>query len=93
MLTLRSFFQALNLAGYGKLPGVACAFVGGWFFDFLTMLSMFYACAIALNTQLVFVHRRTVKQNRQVLFLVVPGIAALLISTSRLLLFLRLLIH
>ena len=86
-------FQTLNLAGYGNLPkGFACAFVGGWLFAFLTMLSMFYACAIALNTQLVFVHRRTVKKNHQILFLVVPFIVALLISMSFLLLFLWLLI-
>lgn len=41
---------------------------------------MFYACAIALNTQVVFVHGGTVKENREVLFLVVPVVLTLLIS-------------
>jgi len=75
-------FQASNLASHGKPPeGFACAFVGGWLFAFPGMLSIFYACAIALNTQLVFVHGRTVKENRQALFLVVPVVLTLLIST------------
>ena len=76
-------FQAANLAGYGNLPeGFLCAFVGGWLFAFPSILSVFYACAIALNTQLVFIHRRKVKENRQTLFLIVPVALALLISTS-----------
>ena len=74
-------FQASNLARYGKpLEGFACAFVGGWLFAFPGILSMFYACAIALNTQVVFVHRGTVKENRKVLLLVVPVFLSLLIS-------------
>ena len=76
-------FQASNLARYGKpLDGFTCAFVGGWLFAFPGILSMFYACAIALNTQVVFVHGGTVKENRQVLFLVVPVFLTLLISKS-----------
>lgn len=76
-------FQAFNLAGRGNLPeGFACVFVGGWLFNFPSMLSMFYACSLALNTQLVFVHGRTVKENHQVLFLAVPAALASLISTS-----------
>jgi hypothetical protein len=69
------------MAGYGNLPeGFACAFVGGWLYAFTSMLSVFYACSIALNTQLVFVHRRTVKENCRALFLLVPVALALLIS-------------
>jgi len=57
--------QCANLAGYGKLPdGFACAFVGGWLFAIGSMLSLFYACAIALNTQLVFVHGRTPRDGK-----------------------------
>lgn len=47
-----------------------------------TLLSTFYACAIALNTQLVFVHGRVPKDNKQILFLIIPPILALLISRS-----------
>jgi hypothetical protein len=45
-----------------------------------SMLSIFYASAIAINTQIVFVHKRTVKDKRQILFLVVPPLVALLIG-------------
>lgn len=51
--------QATNLVGYFNLPpGFACAFVGGWMFAFPTLLSVFYSCCIALNSQLYFVFRR-----------------------------------
>jgi hypothetical protein len=48
-----------------------------------TLLSTFYACAIALNTQLVFVLGRVPKDNKQILYLVIPPILALIISRSR----------
>jgi hypothetical protein len=73
--------QTANLAGYGHLPaGFGCAFVGGWLFAAPTILSLFYACAIALNTQLVFVHRRTPGDDKQKWFLGVPPIVTLMIS-------------
>ena len=53
---------------------------------------MFYACAIALNTQIVFVHGGTVKENRQALFLIMPAVLTLLISKCVSLLFLSVLI-
>ena len=75
--------QSANLAGYGNLPkGFMCGFVGGWLFATPSFLSTFYACAIALNTQLVFVHNRIPDNSRQVLYLVIPPILALLICTS-----------
>jgi hypothetical protein len=45
-------------------------------------ISTFYACAIALNTQLVFVHKCTPNDNKQRLYLVIPPILAVLISKS-----------
>ena len=47
-----------------------------------SLLSTFYACAIALNTQLVFVHNRIPNNNKQILYLVIPPILALLICES-----------
>ena len=47
-----------------------------------SFLSTFYACAIALNTQLVFVHNRVPKDNKQILYFVIPPILSLLISKS-----------
>ena len=47
-----------------------------------SFLSIFYACAIALNTQLVFVHHSVPKNNKQILYFVIPPIMSLLISTS-----------
>jgi len=75
--------QSANLAGYGNIPnGFMCAFIGGWLFATTSFLSVFYACAIALNTQLVFVHNRIPDNSRQVYYLVTPPILALLICTS-----------
>ena len=75
--------QSANLAGYGNLPnGFMCAFVGGWLFTTPSFLSTFYACAIALNTQLVFVHNRIPDNSKQVFYLVIPPILALLICKS-----------
>lgn len=45
------------------------------------MLSLFYAAAIALNTQLVFVHDRPPKDNKKVYFLIVPLIVAFTICS------------
>ena len=59
-----------------------CAFVGGWLFATPSLLSIFYSCAIALNTQLVFVHKRLPNEKKQILYLVIPPILALLICTS-----------
>jgi len=47
-----------------------------------SFLSTFYACAIALNTQLVFVHNHVPKDNKQILYFIIPPILSLLISTS-----------
>ena len=47
-----------------------------------SFLSTFYACAIALNTQLVFVHNSVPKGNKQILYFIIPPILSLLISTS-----------
>ena len=75
--------QCANLAGYGSLPkGFICAFVGGWLFTTPSFLSTFYACAIALNTQLVFVHKCIPNNNKQKLYLVIPPILAVLICKS-----------
>jgi len=46
-----------------------------------TTLSLFYACAIALDKQLVFVHRRTPSDDKQKWCLGVPPIVTLLIGT------------
>lgn len=61
--------------------GFVCAFVGGWLYAFGSMLSLFYAAAIALNTQLVFVHGRTPRDNKQIYFLIVPLIIAFTICS------------
>lgn len=75
--------QSANLAGYSKLPrGFLCAFVGGWLFTTPSFLSTFYACAIALNTQLVFVHKCIPNNNKQKLYLIIPPILAVLICKS-----------
>ncbi len=47
-----------------------------------SFLSTFYACAIALNTQLVFVHNYVPRSNKQILYFIIPPILSLLISTS-----------
>lgn len=76
--------QSVNLAGYGRLPdGFVCAFVGGWLYAMPSMLSMFYASAIATNSQLVFVHKRTLKDHWQILFLIVPPLVASLIGMHK----------
>lgn len=76
--------QSTNLAGYGRLPdGFVCAFVGGWLYAMPSMLSIFYASAIAINTQLVFVHKRTLRDQRQTLYLVVPPLVALFIGMHK----------
>lgn len=46
-----------------------------------SFLSTFYACAIALNTQLVFVHEYVPKDSKQIFYFIVPPILSLLIST------------
>jgi hypothetical protein len=75
--------QSANFSGYFDIPNsFTCAFVGGWLFATPSFLSMFYACAIALNTQLVFVHRLVPKDDKQILYLVIPPILALLICGS-----------
>jgi len=80
-----TIYHSANLAGYGYLPpGFICAFVGGWLFTTPSFTSTFYAAAIALNTQLVFVHKRIPKPNKQILYLVIPPILAILISTPTL---------
>ena len=47
-----------------------------------SFLSTFYACTIALNTQLVFIHNRVPGDNMQILYFVIPPILSLLISKS-----------
>ncbi|KIM25629.1 hypothetical protein M408DRAFT_40298, partial [Serendipita vermifera MAFF 305830] len=70
-----------NMAGYGDLPpGFACAFVGGWLFAAPTMLSIFYSCCIALNSQLAFVFRRPSPSHALVYFIVVPILVAFVIA-------------
>ena len=51
-------------------------------FSMPSLLSIFYACAIALNTQLVFVHNRVPKGKKKILYFVVPPILSLTISRS-----------
>ena len=48
-------FQTINLFGYADLKGFSCAFWGGFWYAFPTLISIFYSVCIALNTQLVFV--------------------------------------
>lgn len=85
LLLIHIMPQSVNLAGYGRLPsGFLCAFIGGWLYAMPSMLSVFYASAIALNTQLVFVHKRRLKDQRQILFLVVPPVVAFLIGRHNL---------
>ena len=80
-LLIHSTPQSANLAGYGPLPkGFICAFVGGWLFATPNMLSIFYASAIAINAQLALCSERTVKDQIQTLFLVMPPIFVLLIG-------------
>jgi hypothetical protein len=47
-----------------------------------SFLSTFYACTIALNTQLIFLHNRVPKDSEQILYFVIPPVLALLISKS-----------
>ena len=66
------------------MSGFGCAFIGGWLFATPTILSLLYACAIALNTQLVFVHHRTPGGDKQKWFLGIPPVVSLLISAFKL---------
>jgi len=50
-----------------------------------SFLSTFYACTIALNTQLIFVHHCVPNDNQQILYFIVPPILSLLITTPSLL--------
>ena len=51
------------MVGYFDLPpGFACAFIGGWLYAFPALLSVFYSCCIALNSQLYLVFRREPKE-------------------------------
>ncbi|CAG7853085.1 SubName: Full=Uncharacterized protein {ECO:0000313/EMBL:CCA70836.1} [Serendipita indica DSM 11827] len=55
MATADAVLHTINLFGYADLKGFACAFWGGFFYAFPTLISIFYSFCIALNTQLVFV--------------------------------------
>ncbi|CAG7853084.1 SubName: Full=Uncharacterized protein {ECO:0000313/EMBL:CCA70835.1} [Serendipita indica DSM 11827] len=55
MAAADAVLHAINLFGYTDLKGFACAFWGGFFYAFPTLISIFYSFCIALNTQLVFV--------------------------------------
>ncbi|CAG7853086.1 SubName: Full=Uncharacterized protein {ECO:0000313/EMBL:CCA70837.1} [Serendipita indica DSM 11827] len=55
MATADAVLHAVNLFGYADLKGFSCAFWGGFFYAFPTLISIFYSFCIALNTQLVFV--------------------------------------
>lgn len=82
--------QATNLVGYSDLPpGFACAFIGGWLYAFPTLLSVFYSCCIALNSQLYFVFRREPKDTGRGIgtllkwYIITPIIVSAIICESR----------
>lgn len=74
-----------NLAGYGPLPeGFLCAWVGGFLFAGPSMLSIFYSCCIALNSQLAFVLHRRPSARALKYYVVLPFILMMIISCSAL---------
>lgn len=81
-----AILHGADLTGYFDIPrGFVCGFLGGWMFATPSLLSTFYACTIALNTQLIFVHHCVPNDNKQILYFIVPPILSLLITTPSLL--------
>ncbi|KAG8831897.1 hypothetical protein FRC17_002392, partial [Serendipita sp. 399] len=56
MASADAVLHTINLFGYTQLPrGFPCAFWGGFFYAFPTLISIFFSFCIALNTQIIFV--------------------------------------
>ncbi|KAG8906273.1 hypothetical protein FRB99_007210 [Tulasnella sp. 403] len=74
-------FHISNLIGYGNLPtdSIFCALFGGFFFACCSLTSLFYAAAIILNCQLVFVFAKRPSQEKEKYFVYGPPLLALMI--------------
>ncbi|PVG03713.1 hypothetical protein CPB86DRAFT_304101 [Serendipita vermifera] len=84
-LVLHVSLTCSNLAGYGDLPpGFACAFVGGWLFATPSILSIFYSCCIAMNSQIALVLKRTPHRYALRYYVPVPILGTFIFTFSAL---------
>ena len=75
--------QLIAPFGYGVLPsGFTCGFIGGFAFAFPVLISLLYACTIAMNCQVVFVLGKQPKESLQRLYPWIAPIVALSICES-----------
>ncbi|KAG8858634.1 hypothetical protein FRB91_009510 [Serendipita sp. 411] len=77
MASADAVLHTINLFGYTQLPrGFPCAFWGGFFYAFPTLISIFYSFCIALNTQVIFVFSKRPGMSTLKYYIAIPIIIA-----------------